>query len=355
MIQLNLRKYLNDRFGFFAIYLVGIGVFLLVVELDLSMNSKKLEWTSLLYGLTLSFFFFLVFLAIDYTKWTAFIKKVEAYKQSQRIWNVNISIPDRITYEQKLVLEAITTLQQQYANEMDELHRKRRQESIFLNQWIHQMKTPVAVIELLTQKPKQNDRNMLSSIQEENRRILDGLDLALHMARLDQFEQDYKIEKVDLPSFLRNLINENKKIFIYYGVFPKVEGTTTHMIHTDPKWLAIALKQVISNALKYTRMTSHENKKITFRFMEVDATVKLQILDNGIGIPKQDVKRVWEPFFTGSNGRKTREATGMGLYITKTICDKLHHKLMIQSKEGEGTTISFHFAEEEAYFKMMQK
>lgn len=355
---MNLRKYIYDRAVFFTIYLVGIGVLLLVVELDLSMNGKKLEWTSLCYGLTLSFFFFFVFLAIDYTKWNAFIKKVEAYNQSRRIWNVNMGALGRTTYEQKLVLEAITTLQQQYANEIDELHRKRRQESIFLNQWIHQMKTPVAVIELLVQKAKHNkwkNDDVLLSVQEENIRILDGLDLALHMARLDQFEKDYKIDKVDLLPFVRKLINENKRRFIHYSVFPKVEGSTSHIIHTDSKWLTIALKQVIGNALKYTKMASRENKMITFQFIETDSSVELQVQDNGIGIPKQDVNRVWEPFFTGSNGRKTGEATGMGLYITKNICDKLHHTLTIQSIEGEGTTITFHFAKEEAYFKMMQK
>lgn len=81
----------------------------------------------------------------------------------------------------------------------------------------------------------------------------------------------------------------------------------------------------------------------------------LHIKDNGIGIPEQDVKRIFDAFFTGINGRKTREATGMGLYITKEICDNLHHGIYVQSAEGEGTTFTFQFAKDEEYHTLMRK
>ena len=79
-----------------------------------------------------------------------------------------------------------------------------------------------------------------------------------------------------------------------------------------------------------------KQRKIQFQIEEKDQKVLLHIKDNGIGIPEQDVKRIFDPFFTGVNGRKTREATGMGLYITKEICDNLHHGMYVQSAEGKG-------------------
>lgn len=65
--------------------------------------------------------------------------------------------------------------------------------------------------------------------------------------------------------------------------------------------------------------------------------------DEGIGIPASDIKRVTKAFFTGENGRKSGESTGMGLYLAQEICNRLGHKMSIKSILGEGTTISILF------------
>ena len=66
-------------------------------------------------------------------------------------------------------------------------------------------------------------------------------------------------------------------------------------------------------------------------------------MDNGIGIPKNDIKRVFDKSFTGENGRIMAKSTGMGLYIVKKLCDKLGLKLQIQSKEKEFTKLTITF------------
>ena len=66
----------------------------------------------------------------------------------------------------------------------------------------------------------------------------------------------------------------------------------------------------------------------------MDSNVTLYVQDEGIGIPKSDLSRVTNPFFTGENGRKTGESTGMGLYLAKEICEKLGHELKIESEVG---------------------
>ncbi len=183
-----------------------------------------------------------------------------------------------------------------------------------------------------------------------------GLDLALHMARLEQFAKDYKVEVVNVIDIIRGIINENRKSFIQSSVFPKVMfEEDTCMVASDRKWLSIAIGQIVVNAIKYTKISEAEKKEIQFQIEEKDQKVLLHIKDNGIGIPEQDVKRIFDPFFTGINGRKTREATGMGLYITKEICDNLHHGIYVQSAEGEGTTFTFQFAKDEEYHTLMRK
>ena len=69
----------------------------------------------------------------------------------------------------------------------------------------------------------------------------------------------------------------------------------------------------------------------------------LSIRDKGVGIPKGDLDRVFEPFFTGKNGRKYLESRGMGRYLLKDICDKLGHGIKVESIEGKGTTVSITF------------
>ncbi|WP_028402932.1 sensor histidine kinase [Ectobacillus panaciterrae] len=352
------KQYLLDRLGFILMYIAGTGCFLLAVQLDLWMYKKEIHWTTIIYGLGLSSFFFMLFLIYDYRKRNAFTKDLRRYIEAGSVLADSLSIQNAHSYEQELLLEVIASMRQQFMNDLNEQHMKRQNESIFLNQWIHQMKTPVSVIELLLQKVQNNEaiEDILVSIREENDRILQGLDLALHMARLEQFEKDYKIEAVYLQSFLRDVINQNKKTFIQHGVFPKLEAEVGYdRIQTDKKWFAIALSQVIGNALKYTKIAQKEAKHIIFQLKEKDDAIELRVRDNGIGIPKQDLKRVFDPFFTGINGRRTREATGMGLYITKQICDRLHHGLFIEAEQGEGTTVVFRFVKDEAYYEVLRK
>ena len=136
------------------------------------------------------------------------------------------------------------------------------------------------------------------------------------------------------------MINENKRLFIAKRVFPNVDVDENLSVMSDPKWLRFLLDQFITNAVKYT---FEPNKKITISSAEFDQQIILTIQDEGIGIPKSDLSRVTKAFYTGENGRKTGESTGMGLYIAKETCDKLGHQLFITSEVGQGTKIEVTF------------
>ena len=71
--------------------------------------------------------------------------------------------------------------------------------------------------------------------------------------------------------------------------------------------------------------------------------VALTIEDFGVGIPIADQKRIFEKFFTGENGRRFRESTGMGLYLVKEMSEKLHHQIEVSALPGEGTKMTLHF------------
>ncbi|PEZ10384.1 ATPase [Bacillus sp. AFS018417] len=356
---MNLKKYVMDRAALLVSYIMSVVLFGLVLQLQASLQKQSINWTTWLYGFLLSIVVFAFFLMYDYRKRQAFLQKVEHYIAEGHELHHSLSISSSYSYEQEAIVEAFSLLRQQYMNEVHEQQVKGEQQTIFMNQWIHQMKTPVSVIELLLQKLGQTHRearDTIESIREENNRILQGLDLALHMARLEQFGKDYKIEEVNVVDIVRDSINQHKKTFIQYSVYPKVMlDKEQYMVASDQKWLSIAINQIVMNALKYTRITEKEKKEITFQIEETESVITLHICDSGIGIPKQDIKRIFEPFFTGVNGRKTREATGMGLYITKQICDHLSHGISVQSIEDEGTTFTFEFSKDKGYHQMMRK
>ena len=210
----------------------------------------------------------------------------------------------------------------------------------FINQWAHQMKTPISVIHLILQKKDDPDS---TAIGDELDRLKKGLDLVLYTARLDTFERDFYVETLQLEQVVRSCASEQKRLFIRRRIFPSIDVEADLSVTSDEKWLSFILSQLITNAVRYT---PSEQGKLYFKGYRQDRDVILEIRDEGIGIPASDLPRVFDPYFTGENGRRYQESTGMGLYLVKQICSKLGHDLIIESSLGEGTVvrITFHSA-----------
>jgi len=99
------------------------------------------------------------------------------------------------------------------------------------------------------------------------------------------------------------------------------------------------------NAVKYRS----ESPKIEIYGLKNENSVTLVIADNGIGIPKKDLKRVFEKGFTGDNGRTTAKSTGIGLYLCKKLCTKMNLSISIASTVDSGTIISIVFPKSNMY------
>lgn len=110
---------------------------------------------------------------------------------------------------------------------------------------------------------------------------------------------------------------------------------------SDRKWLKLILKQLLINAVKYT---VEEDKTVTVAAYRRGNSKVLEVSDQGIGISPQDIRRVFEPFYTGVNGREFGESTGMGLYLVNEACKNLQHEIEIDSKISEGTSIRIVFS-----------
>lgn len=221
-----------------------------------------------------------------------------------------------------------------YIEKVNNIENTKNQHLEFIDRWVHQMKTPLSVIELTAQDLDEPDS---SNIREETDRIKTGLNMVLYTARLRTIQDDFHIEQVDLEKVIHEVNQENRRFYIRHRVFPKFKKIEKiAFVETDEKWLRFIIGQLIQNAVKYSTGKSHEI--IISLYKTGNEDVALEVKDFGIGIPIIDQKRIFKPFFTGENGRKYRESTGMGLYLVKEVVEYLGHHIEVESKVGEGTT-----------------
>lgn len=208
----------------------------------------------------------------------------------------------------------------------------------YIELWIHEIKIPLATSKMIIEN---NKNNATRSIEEELDKLENYIDQTLYYARSNTVEKDYYIKKSNLKELVNESIKKNKTMLIQ----EKVEINThdlNNIIYTDSKWIIFILNQLIQNSVKYKNkertleieMFSKENK---------DNTI-LYIKDNGIGIKKNEINRVFEKGFTGTNGRlSNKKSTGIGLYLCKKLCDKLGISIELASKENEYTIIKIIF------------
>jgi two-component system, OmpR family, sensor histidine kinase YxdK len=225
----------------------------------------------------------------------------------------------------------------QYQNELHHYQHKLKAHVQFINQWVHQMKTPLSVMHLMIQD---EDEPRFTAIGDELDRMKKGLDMVLYTARLDEFEHDFYVEILPLEKVVRSVTSNQKRLFIRNRVFPSIHIEEGLNIASDEKWLSFVLTQIVTNAVRYT---PDHNQKLFLNGFKRGAHVVLEIQDQGVGIPESDLSRVFDPYFTGENGRKFQESTGMGLYLVKQICDKLGHRVEIESTINKGTAVRIIF------------
>ena len=198
----------------------------------------------------------------------------------------------------------------------------------FYSTWVHQIKTPIAVMRLWLQEEdtEENGRLLL-----ELSKIEQYADMVLSYFRLDTTAKDLVNRQYPLDEIIRSCIRRYASWFVTKGISVRYEGTDLKVL-TDKKWLTFMIEQILSNAIKYT-----DEGSITIR---VEEGPVLYIKDTGIGIAKEDLPRIFEKGFTGYNGRADKKSTGIGLYLVKRSVDLLGTPVNVQSTPGQGTVFS---------------
>lgn len=199
---------------------------------------------------------------------------------------------------------------------------------LFINRWVHYIKTPLSVVRAISQEATTPD---MMQIQVESDRILEGVNAALQFARATDFAMDFKIETFDVRVLFEELINELKMSFIRTHTYPELLVEEGLQVCSDRKWLKFIFYQLLTNAIKYS------NPEGRIRIGKEDKFLYVQ--DEGIGIAPEDLPRIFDIFYTGTNGRTRGESTGIGLYLVKNICNQLGYSVSAFSVPPQGGTL----------------
>ena len=218
--------------------------------------------------------------------------------------------------------------------QIGEVQRERQEYKEYIEQWIHEVKTPITAIKLICENNRCSfTRELLAELENINR----FTEQALYYARSEHTEKDYSVREINLSDVVHGAIADNKYLLRQNNVAVTVEDVE-YSIYSDDKWLRFILDQLISNAVKYRA----DQPVLHFFADKKTDSIILSVSDNGIGIPQGDLPRIFEKEFTGQNGRTIHSSTGIGLYLCGRLCDKLGIGISASS-EGKGTTISLSF------------
>lgn len=214
----------------------------------------------------------------------------------------------------------------------------RQEQEDYYSMWVHQIKTPIAAMHLLHQTLDEQYPGdaTLRELKMNLFKIEQYVEMVLSYLRAKDLSSDMHFETCSLDDILKRALKKYSQMFILQRI--RLNYTPTDLlILTDKKWLSFVLEQILSNALKYTP----SGGCISIFLDRGTRGSYLVIEDTGIGIAPEDLPRIFEKGFTGYNGRANKKSTGIGLYLCKTILDRLNHTIWIDSKIGEGTRISF--------------
>ena len=218
--------------------------------------------------------------------------------------------------------------------QIGEVERERLEYKEYIEQWIHEIKTPITAMKLLCENHRTNwTKELLLELEKTNR----FTEQALYYARSEHTEKDYSVREMALSQVVHQAIADNKYLLLQGGMRLEVEEMQD-TVYSDEKWVRFILNQLIANAVKYRteqpvlRISTHKRQDQVVLVME----------DNGIGIAASDLPRIFEKGFTGQNGRMVQQSTGIGLYLCKRLCEKLGIGIAAESSE-QGTAISLAF------------
>lgn len=331
-----IKEFLLERLSWILFIFATQLLILLVAYLDPLLSLKPILY--IVFIMTLLFFIFLI---LRYNKETKFYKLLK--ERENNFDSTDLTKPE--TPFEKIIATSSTEQTERLKLLASQNKTILEQEKDELLSWIHEVKTPLTAMHLIIERVK--DQKLKSGLTYEWLRIHLLLDQQLHQKRIRFMENDLHIEKTDLEQLLFDEIKLLQSWCIQKGIGFDLQLDITEVL-TDPKWLAFILRQLLTNAVKYS-----EDSDITLKSLKTNNQVILQLSDSGRGIDPKDLPRIFDKGFTSTTNHTDQSSTGMGLYLAKKVAESLHIHIEVESTFHVGTTFTLIFSKRNEFIDVM--
>lgn len=316
-----------------------IGTILALVSVEILLLAYNISILIRGYCAFMIIFILVLAILIEYKKkkdyYNELIKNMEDLKEKYLISEI-IKTPNFI--EGKILKDILQDTGKSMLENVNYYKNIQEDYKEYIELWIHEVKIPIAASKMIIEN---NKNEVTKSIDEELDKVENYTEQALFYARSNAVEKDYIINKTNLKEIVNGAILKNKTTLLNEKVSIELSNLKEEEVYTDSKWAVFIVNQIIQNAIKYSKK---ENKKIEISSQEKNDKVILYIKDNGIGIKKGEITRVFERGFTGENGRIIgQKSTGIGLYLCKKLCDRLGLGIELNSEKDKGTEVRIIF------------
>lgn len=329
---MNIIDYTKGKFKYIAFICVLLGITNIYLY---SLNSFKDRYGELIYLDILLIVIIIVFFALDYVNWK------NKYKDIYECIGGNKDISEYLilgdSFEEEIMREII--LNKSKYNDMQISKYKTSLQEIdeYIAKWVHEIKIPISLLNIITERLENIEDSM--SVRNQVEKINFLVNSILYGSKSANLFEDVFINKINLSSLVKKSIKNNSFLLIRNNIDIDIKNID-YEIYTDIKCISYVLDQLINNSIKYSKKSG----KIEFSANKEEDCVVLNIKDYGIGIYKEDLSRVFDKGFTGLNGReKLYKSTGMGLYFSRKIIDKLGHKIYVDSEKDVYTEFKIYF------------
>ena len=214
----------------------------------------------------------------------------------------------------------------------------------FIDNMTHELKTPISTISLACEAMidnKKNKNDYVKIIDEENKRLGHQVERVLNIARTEK--QSYKIDKSSVN--IHEIIEESINVFRFKlekkgGKIVNKLNAENPIINGNKSHLVNVFNNLIENGIKYSK----DKPVITIESRSDEFSMEISIKDNGIGIKKNSIDKIFDKFYREPQGNiHNVKGFGLGLSYVKNIVDKLNAKIFVKSKYGHGSVFTLKF------------
>ena len=329
---MSFTAFFKDKILYFALLL-----FVIITSEILLLSADIILYIRIYIGLLPIILFFIALFVEYYNKNKYYSNLKNRLEELEEKYLISEVIKKPEFSEGKILKEVLEETGKSMLENVNKYKRSGEDYKEYIELWIHEIKIPIATSKMIIENTK---TKITQSINEELDKIENYIEQALYYARSNTVEKDYIIKKVNLKEIVNNSILKNKVSLIQNKVNVNIHDIERY-VYTDSKWCIFILNQIIQNSIKYSKK---ENRKLDIFSKEKKEKVVLYIKDNGIGIKKGEITKVFDKGFICLNVRIIeKKSTGIGLYLSKKLCEKIGVGLELNSEKGIGTEVRMIF------------